>query len=152
MDRAVGGPGLRRGRRHPSELLVGEACDFWRVEEIEHGRLLRLRAEMKVPGLAWLEFHVGPGPGGTATLRQRATFFPAGLAGHAYWYSVLPFHGVVFASMLRRIGQAAVALDRAEGVGPAGFVHPTGFVPPVGQAEVGRAEPGQAGVGQAGPG
>ncbi len=118
-DRAIGGPGLRRGRRHPRELLVGEACDFWRVEEVVPGRLLRLRAEMKVPGRAWLEFHVTPAPGGGATLRQRATFFPRGLAGQAYWYAVLPFHGTVFRSMLRRISEAAVRADRA-GEGQAG--------------------------------
>ncbi len=106
-DRAIGGPGLRRGRRHPRELLVGETCDFWRVEEIEAGRLLRLRAEMRVPGLAWLEFHVDPASGGGTTLRQRATFFPHGLAGQAYWYSILPFHGLVFPAMLRKIGAAA---------------------------------------------
>jgi hypothetical protein len=112
-DRAIGGPGLRRGRRHPTELHVGEACDFWRVEEIVPGRLLRLRAEMKVPGRAWLEFHVDEAPHGQATLRQRATFFPHGLAGQAYWYSILPFHGVVFPAMVRRISAAAVERDRA---------------------------------------
>ncbi len=115
VDRAIGGPGLRRGRRHPQELQVGDACDFWRVEEVVPGRLLRLRAEMKVPGLAWLEFHVSPEDSGTR-LRQRATFFPHGLAGQAYWYSVLPFHGVVFASMLRRIAAAAAARDAASPV------------------------------------
>jgi uncharacterized protein YbjT (DUF2867 family) len=112
FDRLIGGPGLRRGRRDPQELLVGEACDFWRVEEVVPGSLLRLRAEMKVPGLAWLEFHVAPAPGGGTTLRQRATFFPHGLAGQAYWYSVLPFHGVVFPTMVTRISAAAVERDR----------------------------------------
>jgi hypothetical protein len=111
FDRLIGGPGLRRGRRDPQELLIGEACDFWRVEEVVPGRLLRLRAEMKVPGLAWLEFHVSPAPGGGTTLRQRATFFPHGLAGQAYWYSVLPFHGVVFPTMVTRISAAAVERD-----------------------------------------
>lgn len=113
LDRAVGGPGLRRGRRDPQRLLVGEACDFWRVEEIEPGRLLRLRAEMRVPGRAWLEFHVGADSAGTTTLRQRATFFPRGLAGQAYWYAVLPFHWVVFPAMLRRISAAAAAAELA---------------------------------------
>jgi uncharacterized protein YbjT (DUF2867 family) len=112
VDRLIGGPGLRRGRRDPRTLHLGDACDFWRVEEVVPGRLLRLRAEMKVPGRAWLEFHVSPASGGQSTLRQRATFFPRGLAGQAYWYSVLPFHGIVFPSMLRRIGAAAVARDR----------------------------------------
>ena len=111
-DRIIGGPGLRRGRRHPTRLLVGEACDFWRVEEVVPGSLLRLRAEMKVPGLAWLEFHVSPAPGGGTTLRQRATFFPHGLAGQAYWFAVLPFHGIVFPTMVARISAAAVERDR----------------------------------------
>ena len=116
-DRLIGGPGLRRGRRHPTDLHVGEAVDFWRVEEVVPGRLLRLRAEMKVPGLAWLEFHVAPDPEGGTILRQRATFYPHGLAGQVYWSAVVPFHAVVFPSMLRRIGAAAVALDR--GTAPA---------------------------------
>jgi uncharacterized protein YbjT (DUF2867 family) len=122
FDRLIGGPGLRRGRRHPTQLHVGEAVDFWRVEEVVPGRLLRLRAEMKVPGLAWLEFHVAPAPGQPAegarraTLRQRATFFPRGLAGNAYWHAVLPFHGLVFPAMLRRISAEAVRRERA---GPA---------------------------------
>jgi hypothetical protein len=111
FDRLIGGPGLRRGRRDPQDLLVGEACDFWRVEEVVPGSLLRLRAEMKVPGLAWLEFHVAPNAGGGTTLRQRATFFPHGLAGQAYWYSVLPFHGVVFPTMVTRISAAALERD-----------------------------------------
>jgi hypothetical protein len=112
FDRAIGGPGLRRGRRHPRELHVGEAVDFWRVEEVVPGRLLRLRAEMKVPGLAWLEFHVGETEDGRSTLHQRATFFPHGLAGQVYWYTVLPFHGAVFPTMLKRIAAAAVERDR----------------------------------------
>jgi uncharacterized protein YbjT (DUF2867 family) len=119
LDRLIGGPGLRRGRRDPQHLHVGEACDFWRVEEVVPGRLLRLRAEMKVPGLAWLEFHVTPAPGEPAdgarraSLRQRATFFPRGLAGNAYWYAVLPFHGLVFPAMLRRIAAEAARRELA---------------------------------------
>jgi uncharacterized protein YbjT (DUF2867 family) len=107
LDRAVGGVGLRRGRRHPADLYVGDALDFWRVEELEEGRLLRLRAEMRVPGLAWLEFHVERTPSGATQLRQKATFHPRGLAGHAYWWSVAPFHGFVFGSMIRNICRAA---------------------------------------------
>lgn len=107
LDRAVGGVGLRRGRRDPVGLYVGDALDFWRVEELEEGRLLRLRAEMRLPGPAWLEFHVERTPDGTTRLRQKATFHPRGLAGHAYWWSVAPFHGVVFGSMIRNICRAA---------------------------------------------
>jgi uncharacterized protein YbjT (DUF2867 family) len=112
LDRVVGGVGLRRGRRDPEELWVGEAVDWWRVEEIAEGRLLRLRAEMRLPGLAWLEWvlePLSPGPDGGARtlLRQRALFYPHGLAGHLYWYSVLPFHGVVFAGMQRNMAAAA---------------------------------------------
>ncbi|NEK84897.1 SDR family oxidoreductase [Blastococcus saxobsidens] len=113
LDRAVGGVGLRRGRRDPDRLYVGDALDFWRVEEREDGRLLRLRAEMRVPGLAWLEFHVehGAEADGGSVLRQRATFAPRGLAGHAYWWAVAAFHGFVFGGMLRGLVRAAE--DRA---------------------------------------
>lgn len=106
LDRLVGGVGLRRGRRDQQRLYVGEALDFWRVEEIEPGRLLRLRAEMKVPGLAWLEMVVEP-DGDASRYRQRAIFVPRGLAGHAYWWSVWPFHGIVFGGMVRNIVRAA---------------------------------------------
>jgi uncharacterized protein YbjT (DUF2867 family) len=109
LDRIIGGVGLRRGRRDPHDLYVGDALDFWRVEELDEGRLLRLRAEMRLPGLAWLEFHVehDDSPEGGARLRQRATFAPRGLLGHAYWWSVAPFHGIVFGGMLRNITRAA---------------------------------------------
>ena len=109
MDRAIGGVGLRRGRRDPYELLAGETVDFWRVEERIPGHLLRLRAEMKLPGLAWLELSVDPAESdGTATYHQRALFYPHGLLGHAYWWSVAPFHGIVFGSMVRNIAAAAL--------------------------------------------
>ena len=85
MDRLVGGVGLRRGRRDPVHLRPGDALDFWRVEAIVPGELLRLRAEMKLPGLAWLELHVGRDDDGRTSYRQRAIFQPHGLAGHAYW-------------------------------------------------------------------
>jgi uncharacterized protein YbjT (DUF2867 family) len=106
MDRLVGGVGLRRGRRDRDELYVGEALDWWRVEEIEPGRLLRLRAEMRVPGRAWLEMTVSA-DGAGSVYRQRAVFLPRGLLGHAYWYSVAPFHGYVFSGMARNITRAA---------------------------------------------
>jgi uncharacterized protein YbjT (DUF2867 family) len=108
LDRLVGGVGLRRGRRDRNRLLVGEAVDWWRVEEIEPGRLLRLRAEMKVPGRAWLEMSAEPAGDRTSLYRQRAVFLPRGLAGHAYWAGVLPFHGIVFAGMARNIANSAV--------------------------------------------
>ncbi|MGW6917532.1 SDR family oxidoreductase [Kitasatospora sp. NPDC054939] len=108
-DRLVGGVGLRRGRRDPGRLRVGDSLDFWRVEEIEPGRLLRLRAEMRLPGLAWLELSVSPDGDGGAHYRQRAVFHPHGLAGHAYWWSVAPFHAVVFGGMARNITERAGA-------------------------------------------
>ena len=101
LDRLSGGPGLRRGRDHPSRLVVGNVVDFWRVEEVKEGRMLRLRAEMRVPGLAWLELAVRREADGTSTLRQVATFHPRGLAGQLYWWAVSPFHGVVFGGMQR---------------------------------------------------
>ncbi|MFI5494585.1 SDR family oxidoreductase [Actinoplanes sp. NPDC051859] len=107
LDRLVGGVGLRRGRRDRHRLYVGEALDWWRVEEIRPGELLRLRAEMRVPGRAWLEMSASAGPDGTSVYRQRALFVPRGLAGHAYWASVLPFHGVIFSGMARNIARGA---------------------------------------------
>jgi hypothetical protein len=106
-DRLIGGVGLRRGRRDPARLLAGDALDFWRVEAIEPGRLLRLRAEMKLPGLAWLELSVRPDAKGRTRYRQQAIFRPRGLAGHAYWWTVWPFHGLVFGAMTRNIATAA---------------------------------------------
>jgi hypothetical protein len=113
LDRLAGGVGLRRGRRDPRHLLIGDALDFWRVEAIEPGKLLRLRAEMKLPGLAWLELSVGQDYDGMTTYSQRAIFRPRGLAGHAYWRSISPFHGVVFGGMLRNITAAAERAERA---------------------------------------
>lgn len=107
LDRLVGGVGLRRGRRHPDRLTVGEPLDFWRVEVLERPRLLRLRAEMRLPGHAWLEFRVEPDGEEGAVLHQRAVFRPRGLAGRAYWLAVWPFHGIVFEGMLRNMSRAA---------------------------------------------
>lgn len=118
LDRLVGGVGLRRGRRDRAHLYVGEALDWWRVEEIKPGELLRLRAEMKVPGRAWLEMSAEPGPDGTSIYRQRALFVPRGLAGHAYWTAVLPFHGIIFNGMARNIAKGA-SLPRPDAGGPA---------------------------------
>jgi hypothetical protein len=114
MDRLVGGVGLRRGRRDPDRLRPGDALDWWRVERLEDGsdngdgtRLLRLRAEMKVPGRAWLEMTVDPTTGPGSRYRQRAVFLPRGLAGHLYWWAVAPFHGLVFGGMVRNITRTA---------------------------------------------
>lgn len=121
MDKVVGGVGLRRGRRHPTRLNTGEALDFWRVEKIERGRFLRLRAEMKVPGLAWLELTVEPAEHGSR-YTQRAVYFPHGLAGRLYWFAILPFHGIIFAGMARRITATAARGETAAGASPT--VHP----------------------------
>jgi hypothetical protein len=125
MDRLVGGPGLRRGRRHPTEVSYGEAVDFWRVTGVEEGRYLRLRAEMKLPGVATLEFEVVPDSGSGAhgsRVTQTARFKPKGLFGLLYWYAVAPLHGIVFEGMLRGIREAAeregAASTERGGTGP----------------------------------
>jgi uncharacterized protein YbjT (DUF2867 family) len=125
LDRLVGGVGLRRGRRHPDRLRVGEPLDFWRVEELETGRLLRLRAEMRLPGEAWLEWRVEP-DGDASTLEQRALFHPRGLWGRAYWYAVAPFHHFVFRPMAHRLAETAEA----------------GGYPPMGAAPALAVDPG----------
>lgn len=113
LDLLLGGVGTRRGRPHPDRLRVGDALDFWRVEAFEPDRLLRLRAEMKVPGRAWLEFEVRPrGEGSVVT--QTATFDPAGLAGLAYWYAIYPLHALVFRGLIDGVVRTARALHRAE--------------------------------------
>lgn len=111
IDRIFGGPGLRRGRRDPNRLLAGEIVDFWRVEECIPGEMLRLRAEMHMPGLAWLELRVDKNEAGETVYHQQAIYHPKGLAGHAYWWSVWPFHGFVFGSMTRNIVSAAERLE-----------------------------------------
>lgn len=103
IDRIVGGVGLRRGRRDPNVLSVGDVVDFWRVEERIPTNLLRLRAEMRMPGRAWLEFTVTPLENGGSQLRQRAIYWPRSISGHAYWWSVAPFHALVFPPMARHI-------------------------------------------------
>ncbi|MBI1372210.1 MAG: DUF2867 domain-containing protein [Phycisphaera sp.] len=113
MDRAVGGPGLRRGRRHPTELSYGDTVDFWRVAELTPPSRLVLRAEMRLPGVATLEFDVSPDEStGRCTLTQTARFKPRGLLGLAYWYAVTPLHGIVFNGMLRGLAERA-ARDRS---------------------------------------
>lgn len=120
MDRLVGGVGLRRGRRHPDKLRVGEALDFWRVEAVEPERLLRLRAEMRVPGRAWLQFEARPEDSGQTELIQTAYFDARGLAGVLYWYGVYPLHGPIFSRMIAYIAERAEALAQGtEGPEPA---------------------------------
>ena len=113
LDLLVGGVGMRRGRRDARHLLPGDVVDCWRVESIERPRRLRLTAEMKLPGRAWLEFEVQPVTAGV-TLRQTATFDPVGLSGLAYWYVLFPVHEVVFRGMIRNLGRAAVAAADAK--------------------------------------
>lgn len=116
MDLLVGGAGMRRGRRDPDALRVGDVIDCWRVDVYEPDRRLRLAAEMKLPGRAWLEFEAEPHPAGTR-LRQTAIFDPVGLAGLAYWYAISPLHQMVFAGMLR--GLVAAASREPHGAGRA---------------------------------
>lgn len=118
MDRLVGGPGLRRGRRDPEHVAYGDALDFWRVTDVVNARRLALRAEMRLPGEALLEFDIEPDPSDSASSRltQTARFRPKGLFGLCYWYAVLPLHGFVFRGMLDGIRKAAEA--EAESQGP----------------------------------
>ena len=106
LDLAVGGIGMRRGRPHPDNLKPGDTVDFWRVEACEPNRLLRLTAEMRLPGRAWLQFDIEGDDSGTV-IRQTALFDPKGLAGILYWYALFPLHKVIFAGMLRRLVQVA---------------------------------------------
>ncbi|GAB2519135.1 SDR family oxidoreductase [Nocardia heshunensis] len=110
VDKLAGGAGLRRGRRDPHRLHTGEALDWWRVEHLNRPRTLRLRAEMRVPGEAWLELSAIPEPDGGTLYRQRAVFEPRGLTGHAYWKTIAPFHHLIFGGMLRNITGAAEAM------------------------------------------
>jgi len=112
LDRLVGGPGLRRGRRHHERLRYGDALDFWRVAGVEPDRRLLLLAEMRLPGEAWLEFRIEP-DGDHTRLTQTARFRSRGLFGLLYWYAVLPFHGIVFRGMLRGIRRFAENVPRA---------------------------------------
>lgn len=108
MDLLVGGAGVRRGRRHPEDVVVGDTIDFWRVEAYEPDHLLRLQAEMKLPGRAWLEFEVEDEQGGSS-IRQTAVFDAVGLSGLLYWYLLYPAHILVFSGMLRSIARQGVA-------------------------------------------
>lgn len=107
VDLLVGGVGLRRGRRDPEHLFVGDSLDFWRVEQFDDGSRLRLTAEMRMPGRAWLEFDVTPAAEGGSTIRQTALFDPRGVAGLAYWYLLYPIHVLIFNGMLKTIAARA---------------------------------------------
>ncbi|MGZ8869251.1 MAG: DUF2867 domain-containing protein [Thermoanaerobaculia bacterium] len=117
LDRMVGGPGLRRGRRHPHRLLAGEALDFWRVEAIVSDRLLRLRAEMKLPGSATLQWEVEE-DGERSRLVQTALFVPRGLWGALYWYGLYPIHALIFSDLAHAIAKEAEKGRGASGAGP----------------------------------
>ena len=100
----------------PDHLITGDALDFWRVERVETNSILRLRAEMKLPGLAWLEFSVSASSPTTSVLTQRAIFFPHGLGGRLYWLAVMPFHGIVFSGMAQGLARKAETLFAAADV------------------------------------
>jgi uncharacterized protein YbjT (DUF2867 family) len=113
VDRLFGGVGMRRGRRDSEDLRVGDALDFWRVEAVDPGKMIRLRAEMKVPGRAWLEFQAED-PGDHRTLLTQTAFFePKGLFGLLYWYALYPVHGLIFSGLIRSLAEQATALDAA---------------------------------------
>ena len=107
VDRLIGGVGLRRGRRDPEGVRVGDAVDFWRVEAVEPNQSLRLRAEMKLPGRAWLQFQVRPHPNGQTLLQQTAFFAPKGLFGLLYWYALYSIHQLMFSGLIQRIAERA---------------------------------------------
>jgi len=111
-DRVIGGVGLRRGRRDPDELRPGDALDFWRVEEVQPGRLLRLRAEMKLPGQAWLQFEVIPQQA-ACRVTQTAFFAPKGLLGLVYWYGLYPMHRLIFSGMIQQLARRAETLHQS---------------------------------------
>jgi len=109
VDRLFGGVGMRRGRRDPDGLRAGDSLDFWRVERVAPGRLLRLRAEMRVPGRAWLQFEVVPETDGRSRLVQTAFFDPKGLSGLLYWYALYPIHALIFSGLIRAIARLSTA-------------------------------------------
>jgi uncharacterized protein YbjT (DUF2867 family) len=112
MDKAIGGVGIRRGRRHPDDLRAGESLDFWRVEAVEQSRMMRLRAEMKVPGKAWLQFESAPQGDGRTLFSETAYFAPRGFWGFVYWYAMWPFHALLFDGLIRQLAARAKMLAR----------------------------------------
>jgi uncharacterized protein YbjT (DUF2867 family) len=113
LDKAIGGVGLRRGRRHPDEIHPGEALDFWRVEAVEENRLMRLRAEMKLPGKGWMQFESLPKEDGKTLFTVTAYFAPYGLFGFLYWYAMWPFHKPLFDGLTRQIASRARVLGHS---------------------------------------
>lgn len=114
IDKAIGGVGIRRGRRHPDDIRAGESLDFWRVEAVEKDRLMRLRAEMKVPGKAWLQFESIPQRDGKTLLIESAYFAPRGFWGFVYWYAMWPFHAFLFDGLIRRLAARARLLSQVQ--------------------------------------
>ena len=114
VDKLIGGVGMRRGRRHPDKLRVGDAVDFFRVDACDPPALLRLRAEMRLPGDAWLEWQLSETDDGVR-LRQRARFHPRGVLGRLYWWALVPFHAVIFRQQISRLASAAEARDAPAG-------------------------------------
>lgn len=127
-DRIVGGVGIQRGRRDPQRLRIGDAVDFWRVEDLHDPRqegpdgLLRLRAEIRLPGRAWLEWRITP-TDDHVELRQRALFAPRGLLGRLYWSALTPIHGPIFAKMASALGRRAETLTDRRATGRPGAQH-----------------------------
>ena len=113
LDRLIGGVGLRRGRRDPLHLRVGDSLDFWRVESIDPEKSLKVYAEMILPGKAWLEFKIEKLPNGESKIIQEASYSPRGLSGQLYWFAVSPLHFLVFPTMLRNIVRSAMRKDYA---------------------------------------
>jgi hypothetical protein len=111
---------MRRGRRDPDKLRQGEALDFWRVEMVEPDHLIRLRAEMKLPGEGWLQYEANSIEDGHTELVQTAYFAPKGLSGLLYWYAVYPFHVAIFSRMIDAVAQRAIdiSLEGQEPVAP----------------------------------
>jgi Protein of unknown function (DUF2867) len=111
VDRLFGGVGMRRGRRNSEDVRAGDALDFWRVEAVDPGRMMRLRAEMKVPGRAWLEFLAEHQSAERTLLSQTAFFEPKGLLGLLYWYVLYPVHALIFSGLIRMLADQATAID-----------------------------------------
>jgi hypothetical protein len=135
VDRCLGGVGMSRGRRDPDECCAGDVIDGWKVDAYEPDRLLRLSADLRLPGRGWLEFEVTPLGGGRSQIRQTATFDPRGVMGRAYWYAVLPIHALIFRGLIRRIARLA----EMDALAPAALSRPRSSISGTGGADYGRA-------------